>query len=130
MWACYYMELVRSTAQPVVLHGDLHHDNILSAGRQPWLAINPKGVVGDPAYETGTFIRNRLPEPPTGMATARLLRRRVDLLSEHLNLDRVRVRGWALAVTVLAAWENIEDHGRGWEDKIAIADYLAEQERW
>jgi streptomycin 6-kinase len=125
-----YVELVRSTAQPVVLHGDLHHDNVLSAARQPWLAIDPKGVVGDPAYETSTFIRNQLPEPPAGAETARLLRRRIDQLSEQLNLDRARVRGWALAVTVLAAWENIEDHGRGWEDKIAIADHLAVQESW
>lgn len=58
-----YQELGESMADLVVLHGDLHHDNILSARRQPWLAIDPKGLVGEPAYETSTFIRNGLPDP-------------------------------------------------------------------
>ena len=38
-----------------MLHGDLHHDNVLTADREPWLAIDPHGVLGDPekraAYE-------------------------------------------------------------------------------
>ena len=40
------------------MHGDLHHDNIVSAQREPWLVIDPKGLVGDPGYETGPFINN------------------------------------------------------------------------
>lgn len=119
-----YSDLAGSMDLPVVLHGDLHHENILSADRQPWLAIDPKGVIGDPAYETSTFIRNQLPEPPDGPETGRLMHRRIDLLSEQLNLDRARVRGWALAVTVLSALENVEDHGRGWEEKFALAEHL------
>jgi streptomycin 6-kinase len=34
-----------------LLHADLHHHNILAAERHPWLAIDPKGVIGDAAYE-------------------------------------------------------------------------------
>jgi len=41
------MELHQNMGEPVLLHGDLHHFNILSANRQPWLSIDPKGVVGE-----------------------------------------------------------------------------------
>lgn len=46
-----YDELLASAAAPVVLHADLHHWNILAAERAPWLALDPKGVIGEPAYE-------------------------------------------------------------------------------
>src|SRR5262249_34292324 len=55
-----FAELSASMAEPVLLHGDLHHDNILAAQRQPWLAIDPKGLIGEPAYETGALLRNPL----------------------------------------------------------------------
>jgi streptomycin 6-kinase len=51
-------QLLTSTTQPVLLHGDLHHDNILESSRGPWLAIDPKGVVEDPAFEVCAFLRN------------------------------------------------------------------------
>ena len=57
------------SGQNLVLHGDLHHYNILSAEREPWLAIDPKGIVGEPEYEAAAFLRNNLldrPEPRTG----------------------------------------------------------------
>jgi streptomycin 6-kinase len=53
-----YAELSQSMAAPVLLHGDLHHDNILTATRQSWLAIDPKGIVGEPAYETAPLLLN------------------------------------------------------------------------
>jgi streptomycin 6-kinase len=53
-----FRELNDSAAEPVLLHGDLHHENILAARREPWLAIDPKGVVGEAAYEVGALLRN------------------------------------------------------------------------
>lgn len=44
-----------------MLHVDLHHDNILQNGNE-WLVIDPKGVVGEPAYEVAAFIHNPMPE--------------------------------------------------------------------
>ena len=120
-----FAELLASQTAPVLLHGDLHHDNILSAERAPWLAIDPQGIVGEPVYEVGALLRNPLPQllelPDPGRVTAR----RVDQLAEELGFDRARVRGWGLAQAVLSAWWSIEDHGYGWEGAIACAELLA-----
>jgi streptomycin 6-kinase len=120
-----FAELDASMAAPVVLHGDLHHFNIVAATRSPWLAIDPKGVVGEPAYETGALLRNPVPELLALPDPARLTRRRVDQLGEELGFERVRIRDWGLAQAVLSAWWSIEDAGTGWEFAIAVAELLA-----
>ena len=119
-----FADLVPTQAEPRLLHGDLHHENILSARREPWLAIDPKGVVGEPAYDTAAMLHNPvglLDEPRPGRA----LGRRVDLLSERLDLDRSRVRGWALAQAVLAAYWGLEDGGRVWDEALVFARLIA-----
>jgi streptomycin 6-kinase len=118
-----YTELLASAAEPVLLHGDLHHFNILTAERQPWLAIDPKGVVGEPAYETGALLRN--PDEQR-MLDRRIQARRVDLLASELGLDRQRILGWGIAQAVLSAWWSYEDHGHGWEATMALAELLAD----
>jgi streptomycin 6-kinase len=120
-----FVELLASQAAPVLLHGDLHHDNILSAARAPWLAIDPKGVVGEPAYEVGALLRNWQPTLFAMPDPARATARRVDQLAEALGFDRARVRGWGLAQAVLSAWWTVEDSGYGWEPTIAVAELLA-----
>jgi streptomycin 6-kinase len=142
-----FAELIGSMAEPVLLHGDLHHDNILTAARQPrltrrplWLALDPKGLVGEPAYEVGALLRNPAHEPPDAAPQllaqpqpGRILARRVDQLAEELGFDRARLRGWGLAqaatggaLAVLSAWWSFEDHGQGWEWSLTCAELLAE----
>ena len=118
-------DLLASTGTEVVLHGDLHHDNILSAERQPWLVIDPKGIVGDPVYEVGALLRNPIPQLYSRPDPVRLTRRRVDLLADRLGFDRQRIVGWALAQAVLSAWWSIEDEGYGWEGAMQVAAWLA-----
>lgn len=121
-----FAELHASMAAPVLLHGDLHHENILRAERAPWLAIDPKGLIGEPAYEPGALLRNPLPaliERPDALAAER---RRITILAEMLELDAARITAWAFARTVLSAWWSVEDHGHGWEPAIACAGLLAE----
>jgi len=118
-------ELIGSMGEEVLLHGDLHHQNILAAERQPWLALDPKGVVGEPAYEVGALLRNPMPQLLAKPRPERILARRVDQLAEGLGFERARVVGWGLAQAVLAAWWSFEDHGRGWEPCIACAEILA-----
>lgn len=118
-------ELCGSAGEPVLLHGDLHHFNILAGAREPWLAIDPKGLAGEPAYETGALLRN-----PWGILTGmpnprRLLRRRIDQLSEELSLDRDRIRGWAIAQAMLSAVWSAEDNDGDRAFAVACADLLA-----
>ncbi|MDE3087859.1 MAG: phosphotransferase [Chloroflexota bacterium] len=121
-----YAEFIGSIAEPVLLHGDLHHENILSAERQPWLALDPKGVVGEPAYEVGALLRNPMPQLLAAPEPGRILARRVDQLAEELGFDRARIVGWGMAQAVLSAWWSFEDHGHGWEPAIRCAELLAE----
>jgi streptomycin 6-kinase len=100
-WAeAVFGELGATMGPALVLHGDLHHLNICRAERQPWLAIDPKGVVGEAEYEVGAFLRNPLRRPHP----ERVLRRRVDGFVERLGLDRGRVVAWNFAQAVLSAW--------------------------
>ena len=99
-----FAELLGSMGESVVLHGDLHHFNILSAQREPWLAIDPKGVLGEREYETGALLRNPIPELLDEPHPHLILERRVDQLAEELNFDRERIAGWAVAQAVLAEW--------------------------
>jgi streptomycin 6-kinase len=108
-----YAELMVSAAPSVVLHGDLHQDNILAAQRMPWLGIDPKGVIGEPAYEVGALLRNFFPDLWQTENPGEVLARRVDVLAEELGFDRERIRGWGIYQAVLSAWWNVEDEGQG-----------------
>lgn len=113
-----------SASEPILLHGDLHHGNILTAQRSPYLAIDPKGVIGTREFEVGAFMRNGVvlaSADPAGV-----LRRRVTILSEHLEIERSRIRDAAFAMAVLSAWWDIEDHTRGWERPVRYAGLLDE----
>ncbi len=120
-----FAELLASEGEKLLLHGDLHHENILSAGRGPWLAIDPKGIVGEAAYETAALLHNPVEALNTPDPRG-LLERRLDVLSGELGLDRARIRAWGLAQAVLAAYWSLEDGGRVWDEALAFARLLAE----
>lgn len=119
-----FAELIDSMAEPVLLHGDLHHDNIMAAEREPWLALDPKGVIGEPAYEVGALLRNPIAQIASMPNLRGILARRVDQLAEELELDRDRLIGWGFAQAVLSAWWSIEDHNSGWQQSIVCAEQL------
>lgn len=119
-----FRELLDSAEEAVLLHGDLHHHNILSAGRRPWLALDPKGLAGEPAYEIGALLRNPMPWLLEQPSPGRTLARRVEQLAGLLGFERERLLGWAIAQAVLSAWWSYEDHGHGWEPAIACAEIL------
>jgi streptomycin 6-kinase len=103
-----FADLAASQAARRLLHGDLHHDNILFDANRGWLAIDPKGVLGEPAYEIGAALRNPT-EDPTWFATPSIVDRRVRIVSDCLGLDRQRVLSWAFAQAVLSAVWSLED---------------------
>ncbi|RMI31633.1 aminoglycoside phosphotransferase family protein [Streptomyces triticirhizae] len=79
----------------VMVHGDLHGGNILRAEREPWLAVDPKGLVGDPAYDGGTLLKSRALALLGANDLGRAVHRVVDAFAEAAELERERVRRWA-----------------------------------
>ncbi len=116
-----FSELIASASPLVVLHGDLHHWNILSAQRQSWLAIDPKGVVGEPAFEIAAWMHNPMPWLLEHPSPRRVLARRLDQFREILQIDRQRLWGWSLAQTVLSACWCLEDKAGCSDEMIAVA---------
>lgn len=107
----------------VLLHGDLHHYNVLRAARRPWLAIDPKGIVGPPAYDVSNLLRNPF-DLHTRPDLASLLARRVAILAEMLPFSRAEICGWGVAQSVLSAWWDFEDFGRVDQHVLHIAHLL------
>ncbi|MEV8372745.1 aminoglycoside phosphotransferase family protein [Kribbella sp. NPDC056861] len=85
-----------------LVHGDLNFSNVLKADREPWLAIDPKGWVGDPAYDAVNLLRDRwhtLTEPLGDLLTA---------FAEAAELDRHQVIRWVQACAVKDTLWSIE----------------------
>jgi streptomycin 6-kinase len=119
-----FAELIASSAEPVLVHGDLHHENVLSSARAGWLAIDPKGVAAEPAYETAALLRNPRSKLQQHPELEQILLRRILVLSEALHIDPHRIHQWGLAQTVLSAVWSAADEGRGWEHAIGVAEAL------
>lgn len=107
----YFQEMIESSREPILLHGDLHPENILQAERESWLAIDPKGVIGDPAYEVGAYLRNLLPYLDHTLAPGREINHHLSIFERLLGYDHERMLKWGYAQAVLAAWWSVEDHG-------------------
>lgn len=90
----------------VLCHQDLHGGNILRAERESWLAIDPKPIVAERAYDTVAIVRDASP-------TRDEVRRRLDTLSDLLGLDRERMRLWGIAKSL--AWEDAAEAQLYWE---------------
>jgi len=116
------MDFFAENHNPVLMHGDFHHYNILSSERG-WLVIDPKGVIGPAGYEVGPFMLNPWGKFSDGI-NRQLILRRIDILHEHLRFERGRILEWSLAHAVLSAWWSIEDN-TGWEYALQVAQLFA-----
>ncbi|MDR6612252.1 aminoglycoside phosphotransferase family protein [Leifsonia sp. 1010] len=87
-------ELLRHPDGDVVLHGDLHHGNVLDFGPRGWLAIDPKPLHGDPGFDVANILCN--PDPATALAPGRL-ERAVAVIAAETGQSEDRVLRWALA---------------------------------
>jgi streptomycin 6-kinase len=107
-------QLLATSAESVLLHGDLHHDNILfhrlDKSTDQWYVIDPKGVMGEPAYEVGAFIRNPISELCNQTDITEIIKTRIQFFAEYLTLDAQRIRDWSYVQAVLAACWMLEDN--------------------
>ena len=101
-----------------LVNRDFHRGNVLAAAREPWLAIDPKPLAGERAFDTGHLLRDLLSETPDNVEIGRL----VDQLAGDLDLERDRVRGWALVRSVENALWCLEDDPAGGDDDPAAWD--------
>ncbi|WP_285564459.1 aminoglycoside phosphotransferase family protein [Streptomyces sp. RTGN2] len=93
-----------STQPDVIVHGDLHARNILRADREPWLAVDPKGYAGDPAYDGGTLLKTRALALRGAGDLRTAVGRTLDIFAEAAELDRERTRRWAQLHAVQGAF--------------------------
>ena len=117
-------ELLKENHNPVLMHGDFHHYNILSSERG-WLIIDPKGVIGPACYEVGPLLMNPWEELINGTNVPQITKRRIDILHEQLGFERERIREWTLSHAILSAWWGIEDN-TGWEYSMSFAEMMAD----
>jgi streptomycin 6-kinase len=103
-----FHELAASQGRTRLLHGDLQHYNVLFDRDRGWVAIDPKGVVGELEYEIGAALRNP-GEKPDLLANPFVVDRRLATFTDRLNLDAARTLEWAFAQAVLSAIWTIED---------------------
>lgn len=93
-----------------LIHTDLHYFNVLAADRERWLAIDPKPLSGEPAYEVAPLLWNRWPEAvATGSIRSALLDRLYTVV-DTAGLDEDRVRAWVVVRELVnIAWALRED---------------------
>ena len=94
----------------VMIHGDLHYENVLAGDREPWLVIDPKPMSGDPHYELAPMLWNRFDE--LAGDTRNGLRRRFHTLVDAAGLDEDRARAWVVVREVLNAMWALQDAAR------------------
>lgn len=96
-------DLVATQPEHVLLHGDFHPGNVLSANREPWLAIDPKPLVGEPAFDIAQWLANRRPSAMQTQYPIGALHRTVTRIASGCGLDPRRIAGWAFVKSL--GWE-------------------------
>ena len=89
-------QLAAEPGDPVLLHTDLHFANVLAGRREPWLAIDPKPMAGDPAFEVAPVLCNRTDELGGAGSMRAGLVRRLEIVCERAGIDPARARAWTI----------------------------------
>ncbi|HSK71137.1 MAG TPA: aminoglycoside phosphotransferase family protein [Pyrinomonadaceae bacterium] len=118
----FFDELTANSKQQTLLHGDFHHENILSAEREPFLAIDPKGIVGDIGYDISVFLINQA----NWLKTESNLKGKLDFtilqFAEGFEIEPQNLRKWVFAHSVLSAWWTFEENCENWRDELAFTE--------
>lgn len=103
-------DLLKTSAPSILLHGDLHHDNILKHGDE-WRVIDPKGILAEPAYEVAAFIRNPILDLLQHKRSIAIIRNRISIFADKLDLPEDRIKSWCYVQAVQAWVWVLEDSG-------------------
>lgn len=88
------------------LHGDIHHANVLHSPERGWLAIDPKGIIGERGYDYANIFSN--PDQQWALRPGRLARQ-VEVVVQAAGLERPRLLRWIVAYSGLSAAWHLED---------------------
>jgi streptomycin 6-kinase len=103
-----YLALAESQSRTAVVHGDLHHGNVLWDRTRGWVTIDPKGVIAELEFELACALRNPIARLNDWCRNERVAHR-ANVVARRLNIDARRLLEWTFAQSVLAvAWE-VED---------------------
>lgn len=117
-----YETLAPQPGRTFYLHGDFHHENILSATRTPYLVIDPKGIIGHIGYEIAVFLNNHHWWQDRKSDICERLSLAVNQFSDAFAMDRKELRQWAFAQMVLSAWWTFDEMPDIYSNEVAMAD--------
>ncbi len=115
--------LLTTSRDPVFLHGDLQHQNILWNDRpRKWIPIDPKGIWGDPDYEAIAFLRNQTGHCFTATELQSLIQARLDFFADCLGFDPWRMAAWGLIDQLDSGEDQNKDLVAVYEQIVGIHD--------
>ncbi|HQZ82471.1 MAG TPA: aminoglycoside phosphotransferase family protein [Pyrinomonadaceae bacterium] len=117
-----YSELSADTKNIFLLHGDLHHSNILSADREPFLAIDPKGIIGHVGYDIGVFLNNHYNWLEWNTRLAGKLDRAIAEFASAFEVEAKTIRQWAFCQMVVSCWWMFDEMPGTFGEGLGLSD--------
>lgn len=117
-----FFEELTKIKQSILLHGDFHHENILSAAREPFLAIDPKGIVGNIGFDISVFLINHAHWLKNSSNLQQKLNEAIARFSDAFNIKQIDLRKWVFAFSVLSAWWTFEEHSDNWKNELDFTE--------
>ena len=111
-----YQDLVKDSYDSLLLHGDLHHDNILYDRQKGWLAIDPKGVIGNPIFDFARLIQNFW----GSKITSELVQNRLEMISSIVGYNKSLLARWTFIDYIMSNLWSIKEKNKFEVDKIFI----------
>ena len=118
----FYAEISSDAKNIYLLHGDLHHDNILSATREPFLVIDPKGMIGHVGYDIGVFLNNHHNWLEWDTKLDGKLDRAIAEFADAFGLEQVVIRKWAYCQMVLSWWWMFDEMPETLGQELGLSD--------
>lgn len=118
-----FNNLCANRSNDIILHGDLHHDNILQSDTS-WNVIDPHGYIGDPCAEVGPMIFNPLDCFPKYLSIQNIIETRLNILAEMLPFDLERIKAWAFCLALRSAAWDVEGFNSPNDHTIEVAKIL------
>jgi len=117
-----YDRLSKESGRTFYLHGDFHPGNIVSSDRAPFIAIDPKGLVGHIGYDIAVFLINYFRWQEKNADIEKLLAEAIQQFADSFRLTEKAVREWTFAHMIIGAWWNFEDMRELYDADIAMSD--------